>query len=118
MKKIAATIATTALLLLTAPAGAADAAPARDLSYAKGTGLRKCVSTTWRATVWHTHKTRAGERCMWMGDWYPRTWVVTDDVAYYAGTYWPIMQAQPRGGWRGHQPADAAYWPGRRVALQ
>lgn len=117
IRKLLASAAIGAILLVAAPP-AAQAAPARDLSYAKGTGLRKCVSTTYRAQAWHTTKTRPGERCVWVGYWYPRSWVVTDDVALYGGVYWPIMQAPPRGGWHGHQPADASYWPGRAVALQ
>lgn len=96
----------------------ASAQPVRDGSHISGTTLRKCVSTTYRAKAWHTHKTRAGERCLWTGYWYPASWVVLDEPAYYGGTWWPVMQAPPRGGWRGHKPADATWWPGRAVALQ
>lgn len=133
IRKLLATvaIAATAVLTFQAPAWSAPApssstvaphsrvAPKpHDLSYAKGTGLRKCVSTTYRARVWHTHKTRAGERCVWMGQWFPASWVVLEEPVFYAGVWWPVMQAPPRGGWRGHKPADASWWPGRESALQ
>lgn len=118
VKKLTATLAAAVVLTLAAPVAAADAAPVRDRSVIAGSTIRKCVTTTYRAAVWHTHKTRAGEKCLWLGYWYPKTWVVLDQPAYYAGMWWPVMQAPPRGGWHGHQPADAAWWPGRASALQ
>lgn len=95
----------------------APPAATRDLSYAKGTGLRKCVATTYRARVWHTVKTRPGESCVWQGLWYPASWRVLEAPVFYAGMWWPVMQAPPRGGWHGHKPADASWWPGRASAL-
>lgn len=121
IRKLLATVAIAAIAVLTVQAPVqASPAPAshRDGSVIAGSPLRKCVSTTYRAKVWHTHKTRANERCVWLGYWYPASWVVLEEPAYFAGQWWPVMQAPPRGGWKGHKPADASWWPGRASALQ
>lgn len=121
IRKLLATVAIAATAVLTfTPAAWSAPAPTthvRDGSVIANSPIRKCVSTTYRAKAWHTHKTRAGEKCLWLGYWYPASWVVLEEPAYFAGTWWPVMQAPPRGGWKGHKPADASWWPGRASAL-
>ena len=99
----ALTIAVVAVLGVTAPSTAAPAPvrtgiaaphhrPALDQSIIPGQPWRWCVSTSYRARVWHAHPTRPGEECLLKFGWYPASWRMTGVWQYGHHVYLSLQR--------------------------